>query len=59
LLLFLLYRGQFLCAKFSPGTVITAEKFTAVIIVGILHFFTNITAVIFAIILSKLLNYNV
>jgi hypothetical protein len=46
--------GQFLCAKFSPGTVITTEKFTAVINVVFLHFLTNITAVIFAVILSKL-----
>jgi hypothetical protein len=41
-------RSRFLCAKFSLGTVIMADKFTSVINVVFLHFFTNITAVIFA-----------
>jgi hypothetical protein len=50
-------RDRFLSAKFSPGTLITAEislKFSAIINVGLLHFFAHITAVSLAGILSEL-----
>jgi hypothetical protein len=33
-----IHKILFLCAKFSLGTLILAEKFTAVINVGFLHF---------------------